>query len=234
MKILVVDDHPIVRDGLRRLLSGEPGFVLIDAATARDGLRRFREEPVDLVIVDINLKGMGGLELIRRLRLEAKDARILVFSVHADPIYAAAAIRAGAGGYLSKEASPDEIIAAIRRVGRGGSYIEQPIAQELALIAVRRGDDPPSRLGRRDLDLLRLLASGASLGEIARDLGLSYKTVANNCAQIKAKLGVTRTADLIRLAIETGLGAAPPAPLAPEPEPEPAEDAVAASTEVRS
>lgn len=207
MKVLIVDDHPIVHAGLRRLISVESDAQIREAATAKEALASFKEDRPDLVIMDLNLPGAGGLEMIRRLIIEDDAARILVFSVHDDSIHVARAFEAGALGYVTKNAPPDEISRAIFRVAAGHEYIEPDIAQELALLTVRasRGSlllHPFKDLTRRDLEILRLLGEGYSLLQIAAAIGLSYKTVANNCSHMKNKLGLARTADLIRVAIE--------------------------------
>ncbi len=207
MKILIVDDHPIVRAGLRRLLSIEPGAEIGEAANAKDALASYAQDRPDLVIMDLNLPGTGGLEAIRRLLLEDESARILVFSVHGDSIYAARAFEAGALGYVTKNAPPDQISLAIVRVAAGQNFIEPEIAQELALLSVQtpRGSSSRHRfkeLTGRDLEILRLLGEGCSLVQIADAIGLSYKTVANNCSAMKNKLGLARTADLVRVAVE--------------------------------
>lgn len=203
MKILIVDDHPIVRAGLKRMLGGDPRFELAEAADGKEALARCRQERPDLVILDLNLPGLGGLEVIKRMRLEAPERRILALSLHDDPIYAMRALQAGAAGYVSKNASPHEILEGIQRVAAGQSYVAPHLAQELALFSVRAPAHPLGELSRRDLEILRLLGEGRSLAEIADTLGLSYKTVANNCGAIKAKLGVQRTAELVRIAIES-------------------------------
>ena len=204
MKILLVDDHAIVRAGLRGLLATMSRTELVEAATGEDALALVRAARPDLVILDLNLPGIGGLELVRRLLAEDRTARLLVLSMHAEPLYAARAIEAGARGYLSKNAAPEELLRAVRKVAEGGRYIENDIAQELAVQTVS-ATSPLGQLADRDLEILRSLAEGRSMTEIAGALGLSYKTVANTCSQIKAKLGVARTADLIRVAIEMGV-----------------------------
>ncbi|MGH6836849.1 MAG: response regulator, partial [Methylocella sp.] len=156
---------------------------------------------------DLNLPGSGGLETIRRLKIEDNSARVLVFSVHDDSIHVARAFEAGALGYVTKNAPPDQISLAIFRVAAGQNYLEPDIAQELALLTVRTSrrpllSHPFNDLTRRDLEILRLLGEGYSLLRIADTIGLSYKTVANNCSHMKKKLGLARTADLIRVAIE--------------------------------
>ena len=176
MKILLVDDHVIVRSGLRNLLTSVSDTQISEAATGRDALLRLRQDRPDLVLLDLNLPGIGGLELLRRMLLEDKAARILVLSMHAEPLYAARAMELGARGYLSKNASADELLTAVRRVTEGGRYIENEIAQELALQTVSPGHGLQD-LTERDLEIMRLMAEGMSLAEIADALGIGYKTV---------------------------------------------------------
>jgi len=201
VKILVVDDHAIVRDGLSRLLMTDGDHEVKLAANGREALLLARSFRPALVILDLNLPGLGGLELLRRL-VQIEAGRILILSMHAEPLYARRSLEAGAHGYVSKNAAPDELLAAVRRVAAGGRYIEAEIAQALALGA---GAETLNALSPRELEIMRLLAAGSSLAEIAEALGASYKTIANTCTLIKSKLGVARTADLVRLAIETGV-----------------------------
>jgi two-component system invasion response regulator UvrY len=204
MKILLVDDHAVVRSGLRTLLTSTCDAQIFEAATGRDALLHMRQERPELVLLDLNLPGMGGLELLRRVLLEDPSVQILVLSMHAEPLYAARAIELGARGYLSKNASAEELLTAIRRIAEGGRYIENAIAQELALQKVSPGGGAQD-LTERDIEIMRLLAEGLSLTEIADALGIGYKTVANTCSHIKAKLGVARTNDLVRLAMTLGI-----------------------------
>lgn len=205
MKLLIVDDHPIVRSGLRRLLALEPDLNIRDAATGQEALAAFGEFTPDLVILDLNLPGMSGLEVIRRLRAVDAAARILVISIHDNPIYVTRILQAGAVGYVSKNAPPDQILEAIKRVAEGHTYIEHEIAQQLAVAKVRPSSHPLDELSPRDIEILRLLGDGRSLLQIADATGVSYKTVANHCTQLKAKLGAARTADLVRIAISHGI-----------------------------
>jgi two-component system, NarL family, invasion response regulator UvrY len=204
MKVLLVDDHSVVRSGLRALLTSVAEIHVSEAATGRDALLRLRLDRPDLVLLDLNLPGIGGLELLRRMLAEHPDVRILVLSMHAEPLYATRAMELGARGYLSKHASAEELLIAVRRTVEGGRYIENAIAQELALRAVSPGHGLPD-LTERDIEIMRLLAQGMGLAEIADALGIGYKTVANACSHIKAKLGVARTNDLIRLAMTLGI-----------------------------
>ncbi len=201
MKILVVDDHVIVREGVSRLLAAIERVEIVEAETTQDALAVFRREKPDVVVLDINLKGGSGLELLRRFRIEDPDTHVVIFSMYSDVVYATSARRAGAIGYVSKSASSDQLLTAVRRAARGESYVDTEIASELALTAFAP-QEPASQLTPRELEILRMLADGQSLSDIADRLGVAYKTVANTCTRIKEKLGVDRTADLIRFAIE--------------------------------
>ena len=204
MKILLVDDHVIVRSGLRTLLGSAMPATIFEASNGREALARLRQDRPELVLLDLNLPGMGGLELLRRMLVEDRAARILVLSMHAEPLYVSRAMALGARGYLSKNASAEELLVAVRRVAEGGRHIESEIAQEMALQSAASGHGLQD-LTERDLEIMRLLAEGKSLAEIADALGIGYKTAANACSQIKAKLGVTRTNDLVRLALTLGV-----------------------------
>ncbi|MEO1206393.1 MAG: response regulator transcription factor [Pseudomonadota bacterium] len=201
LKILLVDDHTVVRAGVRRLLETLPATQIFEAATGPETLALFRKEQPDVVLLDLNLQGVGGLDLLRRMILENKKARVIIFSMHAEPIYAARALKLGAKGYVTKSASADELMTAVKKVADGGHYIESDLAAKLA-IGQFSGEDPLHQLTTREVEILRLLGEGKSLSGIADTLGVSYKTIANTCSLIKNKLGVPRTADLIRLSIE--------------------------------
>lgn len=210
LKLLIVDDHPVVRAGLRRLLAAEDRVEIAEAASGQEAIGVFREFQPDLVILDLNLPGITGLEVLGRLRIENPKARVLVISMYDHPIYVARILEAGAQGYISKNAPPEQVLEAVRRVASGRSYVEPEMAQELALSNIRPSSDPLSQLSPRDIEILRLLADGNSLTEIAEAIGVSYKTVANQCTRLKAKLATTRMADLIRVAISSGLGRGEP------------------------
>jgi DNA-binding NarL/FixJ family response regulator len=204
MNILIVDDHAIVRAGLRRLLRGLFDGEVLEAATGREALVLARGRPLDLVLLDMNLPELGGLELLSRLATVAPDLPVLVLSMHAEPLYVTRAMDAGARGYVSKNVAPEELVNAIKQVASGGRYVEGELAQALVLNPAP-AIDSLEQLTPRDLEIVRLLARGRSLSEIADALGLAYKTIANTCTQIKAKLGVNRTADLVRVALEAGI-----------------------------
>jgi two-component system invasion response regulator UvrY len=206
MRILVVDDHAVVRHGLRRLLSPMDEHVIAEAEEGREALTLASEFRPDVIILDLNLPGLGGFELLRRLA-EAGQGRVVVLSMHAEARFARRAMAAGAYGYVSKNAPPEELVTAVQRVSQGARYVDNELAQALALDPSGEGD--PQNVGAlsiREMEILRLLAHGSSLERIAAELGVSYKTVANNCADIKSKLGVSRTIDLVRLAIDISAG----------------------------
>ncbi len=205
MRVLIVDDHVVVRQGVRGLLASLAGVAVDEASTSHEALTSFRKHRPDVVLLDLNLPGSSGLELLRRLLLEDKAARVLVLSMHAEAIYVTRALRAGARGYVSKGAAADELVAAVCKVAAGGQYIERELAAEVVL-ARYPADDPLQQLTTREVDILRLLGEGKSLGMIATALGVTYKTIANSCSAIKGKLGVQRTADLIRLSLDMRKG----------------------------
>lgn len=205
MKVLIVDDHPIVRAGLRRLLATEPGIEIREATDSRQALSLYREQRPTLVILDLNLPGLGGLEALRRLKATDPEARILVLSMHDDETHVTRALQAGAMGYVTKNAPPEELREAIERVANGRTYVEREIAEALVFASLRSPMDPLRDLSSRDLEILRLLAQGRTLPQIADTLGIGYKTAANNCSRIKAKLGAASTAELILIAIRSGL-----------------------------
>lgn len=205
MKILIVEDHPIVRSGLRRLLAAEAAEEIQEAASGKEALSIFRAWRPTLVILDLNLPGMGGLEVIERLKVADPNARVLVLSMHDDPMHVTRALQAGATGYVTKNARPNEIIEAVRRVAGGRTYVEHSIAEELVFLNIQTRAQPLTDLSPRELEVLRLLAEGCSLSQIADTIGVSHKTAANSCSRIKAKLGAVTTADLIRIALRSGL-----------------------------
>ena len=203
-RILVVDDHSVVRTGIRKLLAEIPDAAISDVASGEEALKLCGTTAFDLVILDLNLPGVGGLELVKRLLRGNPRLQILVFSLHTEAIYATRAIETGARGFVSKNAPAEELLSAVRTVLAGGVAIEKDIAKEIADHGVI-ADAYLRPLTQRDLEIVRLLVSGKSLAQIADTLGVAYKTVANTLSMIKEKLGVDSTADLIRLAISRGL-----------------------------
>lgn len=200
MRVLLVEDHPMVRDGLKRLLAALPDAVVAEAASGQEAIAEVRAERPELVILDLNLPDVGGLELMRRLAREGSSAPVLILSMHAEPVYAVRALEAGAGGYVSKSAPRAELLEAIRTVAAGGRYVEARIAQ--AIVLKTSDDNAFDKLSARELEILRLIAEGQSVGDIAKRLGVAHRTAANACTQLKAKLGLERMSDLVRTAVE--------------------------------
>lgn len=206
IRILLVDDHAVVREGYRRLLERRADLrIEAEAASAEEALQRLREFVPDLTILDLSLPNMGGIELTRRILQRQPDARILAFSMHRDPLFAAQAIRAGALGYVTKSSSPDVLIQAVYKVARNEKVLSPDIAPEMALILLQGESNPAEELNPREFEILRLLLGGLGVEEIGNILNISPKTVQNVHYQIKAKLGVKTDIELARLAMKLKL-----------------------------
>jgi len=209
-RLLLVDDHAIVRAGYRHLLERQDRFTVIgEAATADEAYAMFRGLHPDVVITDLAMPGSSGLEAIQRILRADAAARVLVFSMHVSPDLALAAMRAGALGYVTKSSPPDVLLRAIADVLAGRKVLSPDIAQALALARLSRRRRPLEDLTPREFDVLCMLVSPASVHEIAQRLHLSTKTVHNLHYQIKNKLGVDSDIELTRLAMSWGLDLAP-------------------------
>ncbi len=205
MRILIVDDHPIVASGCRALLAGTRDVTILEASDAESGERAFVTQRPDVCIVDINLPGVSGFELARRIMIRDGAARIIMFSMNDDPIFAARAIEAGAKGYVSKSGDPGDLIEAIRKVGEGGVFLPPAIAQRIAFGGPEFSENRLAKLTAREIEILRLLGAGKSLSEIAWLVHSSYKTVANTSSGMRQKLGLRSSSELVRFAIENRL-----------------------------
>jgi two-component system, NarL family, invasion response regulator UvrY len=203
-QVLVVEDHAIVRAGIRRLLGERGDIEVSEAATGEAALVDIAVRTFALIILDLNLPGLAGLELLRRIIRQARGVPVLVFSQHTEAIYATRALETGARGFVSKNADPEELLDAVETILSGGTAIEKDVAAEMALHDLAE-DAYLKPLTERDLEILRLLSAGDSLAEIADKLGIAYKTVANTLGRIKEKLGVGQTSELIRIAVGRGL-----------------------------
>jgi DNA-binding NarL/FixJ family response regulator len=206
VRVLLVDDHAVVREGYRRLLERTPEIeVVAEAATGEDAYRVFCELNPDVVVMDINLPGMSGIEAARRMLAREPDARILVFSMHEDALFGSRALQAGARGYVTKASAPEVLVEAVKAVSAGRLYISHDMAQELALQTVPGQDLPLNALSPREFEVFRLLAEGKSVADIARILSLSQKTVANYQSLIKQKLEADTSAQMVWIALTRGL-----------------------------
>ena len=205
-RLLLVDDHAIVREGYRRLLEIRPDLRIVgEAGTARDALEQFRVLEPDVLVLDLGLPDMGGVELIRRLVQRDERVRILVFTMHQEPLFATQALRAGALGYVTKSSPPAVLVEAVYKVAERRQVISPDIAPELALALIDRPREPLAELAPREFEILRLLLDGCSAEEIGERLSISSKTVQNCHYQIKSKLGVRSDIELTRLALRLGL-----------------------------
>jgi two-component system invasion response regulator UvrY len=205
MRVLIADDHPIVASGCRTVLADEPEIVLLEASDAESAERVFLAERPDICVVDINLPTVSGFELARRILAHDASARIIMFSMNDDPVFVTRAIEIGAKGYVSKTGDPHDLVEAIREVGKGGAYLPSAIARSIAFAGPDVAKSPLSKLNSREMEILRLLSSGKSLSEIAWLVHSPYKTVANTSSIIRQKLGVRTSAEMVRLAIESGV-----------------------------
>jgi two-component system invasion response regulator UvrY len=202
--VLIIDDHPIVLQGCRRILSDAGVGSVLEARDLVSGYRLFRRQHPDVVVIDLAIKrdGLGGLPLIKRIRTHDPRTRILVFSMHSDPIIVARALEAGANGYMLKDTSSDEFLKAFEQVRAGHAYLANEIAMQVALVQTGVHRNPLADLTPRELQTLALLAEGKPYGQIAETLNVSYKTVANQCSQLKHKMGARSLSELIRFAVQ--------------------------------
>ena len=202
--VLVIDDHPIVLQGCRRMLEDAGVESILEAQDAVTGYKLCRRHRPDVAIVDLAMQesGLGGLQLIRRIRTHDPRVRILVFSMHSDPILAARALEAGACGYVLKDTSSEDFLKAFRTVVAGGPYLSHELAVQVALVRTEARKNPLDKLTPRELQTLSLLAKGKPYGHIADELNVSYKTVVNVSSQLKHKLDARNLPELIRTAVQ--------------------------------
>lgn len=206
ISILLVDDHPVVREGYRRLLERQPGFtVCAEAEDASGAYQAYKDNKPDIVIMDVGLQGASGLEALRRIREWDKDARILVFTMHQSAAYALKAFETGASGYITKGNQPAELIKAVDIVARGGRFVSDDVSKAIAAETLSGDKRVIDGLAPRETEILRLLAAGRSSEEIAELLHLSHKTVRNHHYAIKRKIGARNDAHLVWLAVNAGL-----------------------------
>ncbi len=204
MKVLIIDDHPIVIQGCRRLLEDMNVEEVLVASTLSEGFRIYRQKKPDMIIVDLSRQSgaLGGLSFIRRLRVHDERTPILVLSMHSDRMIVSRALEVGANGYLLKDTSSEEFAKAFRRVRDGQPYLNHELASQIAFMEARGERNPLGRMTFRELQTISLIAEGKPYNEIAEELHVSYKTVVNTCAQLKSKLGARSLPELMRIAIQ--------------------------------
>jgi len=207
IRIFIADDHPIVRQGLRRIVEADAGMVISgEAAGAAALLAALETAATDLVLLDVSMPGGLFIETLKELRTRHPTIRVLALSVHPEDEWAVRALRAGASGYLTKDHSPDQLLEAIRRVYRGGKYVSPTLAEQLAKQLDVGGQRPPHELlSDREFEVMRRLGSGLTVSQIAGELALSAKTVSTYRTRILEKMAVATNADLVRYAARYGL-----------------------------
>lgn len=207
LRILIVDDHAVLREGLARILAATgDAWVVHEAGDGFQALEALRRERADVVIADLSMPGMSGLDLIRRVRDEFGRLPVLVLSMHAEEQYAMRAFKAGANGYLTKDHASAEVVNAVRKVAAGGAYVSADLAERVVLeLTGSVGTARHAQLSDRELDVLRRLVAGQRPTDIARALHLSVKTVSTHKTRIQEKLQLPTLADLVRYGLEHGL-----------------------------
>ncbi len=205
-RILIVDDHPVVLSGCRALFAGDSSIRIDQASDAKSGHRAFSQKKPDVTVIDINLPDVSGFELMRRIRKDDPDAKIIMFSMNDDPAFVVRAVEMGAQGYVSKGDDPRLFVKAVRKVVAGEQFITPQLAEAVTFSSAAIKANPVSQMTPRELEILRLLGRGDKIVEVADALDISYKTVANTTSLLKQKLGAKNHSDLIRIAVEMGLG----------------------------
>lgn len=202
---LIIDDHPIVRKGIRQILEELPGEVFItEAGSAAEGMKKFREADYDIILLDINLPGRSGLDVISDLKQIRKEVYILIISMYPEEQYAIRAMRSGASGYLTKESAPDELLLAVKKILNGGRYITQSLAEQI-FETIEQSGPPHQSLSNREFEVMIQIAKGKSIREIAALLALSEKTISTYKLRVLEKMNLQSNADIIKYALHNKL-----------------------------
>jgi DNA-binding NarL/FixJ family response regulator len=207
MRVLIVDDHPVVRRGVRELLDDElPGAAFVECDTGEAAVSKIEEEAFDVALLDLSMPGRGGLDALKEIRTRRPRLPVLVHSHHAEHQYAIRAIRAGARGYITKDTAPEELVRAVREVVAGRRYLTPGVAAQIASAISSDPDaEPHDSLSDRELQVLRMMALGKTVRDIARELNLSDKTISTYRTRVLEKLELRTTADLMRYAMKANL-----------------------------
>ncbi|MBK8163170.1 MAG: response regulator transcription factor [Gammaproteobacteria bacterium] len=211
IKVLIADDHPVIRQGLHQILSDHAEeFIIGEAENSLDTLRQVRNGHWDVVVLDINMPGKSGLDALKQIRNEKPQTQVLVFTMYPEDHYGLRALKAGAAGYLTKVCAPDTLTSAILRVARGGRYITQSLAEKLASVLDSDYDRPPHEvLTDREFQIFNLLAAGKTVSEIAAVLALSVKTISTHRTKILTKMNLRNNAELMHYFMRNGLDGSP-------------------------
>jgi len=204
LKILIADDHAIVREGLKQILADTPDMVVAgEAATGQQVLEMIRNKEWDLVLLDITMPGINGLDALKQLKKEKPHLPVLMLSMHPEEQYAVRAIKSGVAGYLTKESAPVELITAIRKVARGGKYVSRSLSEKLIEYIETDTDKPPHELlSDREFQVVMMIAGGKTVTQIADELALSVKTISTNRTRALRKMGMKNNAELTYYALK--------------------------------
>jgi DNA-binding NarL/FixJ family response regulator len=206
VRVVVVDDHAVVREGLKRIISENPNMTVAgEASGGNEALELVRQTACDVLVLDITMPDKNGMDVLKQIRTESPRLPVLILSMHSEDQYAVRLLRAGAAGYLSKETAPVKLVEAIRKVVRGGKYVSPGLAEKLVFDLDKDAKLPHELLSDREYQVLCMIASGKTVGIIATDLSLSVKTVSTYRARILEKLEMANNAEITRYAIKAGL-----------------------------
>jgi DNA-binding NarL/FixJ family response regulator len=207
IKILIADDHAIVREGLKRIIDETSDMVVAgEAADGQEALNLVLKEDLDVVLLDIAMPGRGGMDALKQLKLDKPALPVLVLSMYSEEQYAIRALKAGASGYMTKESAPEELIGAIRQVSNGGKYVSPSLAEKLAFHLAPGGEKPPHEmLSDREYQVMCMIASGKTVKEIAEELSLSVKTISTNRTRLLRKMAMKNNSEITYYAVKEGL-----------------------------
>lgn len=206
IRVILVDDHNVVRSGLRRLLElGGDVEVVAEANSGEQACDIYNQFQPDVLVMDLSMPGIGGLEALRRILSVAPKAKVVIFTMHENAVFATQALSTGARGYVAKSSFADDLLLAVREAAAGRTYISPNIAQKIVLQSISGEHDPMQRLSPREFEVFRLLAEGLSIDDIAGTLNISQKTTANYQTLLKQKLGISNAVELVRLALRHGV-----------------------------
>lgn len=204
-KVMIADDHAMLRQGLRTLLEQAQHQVMPDALTGEEACLLVEKNHPELLILDLDMPGIGGLETLKRILHRKPQMRVLIFSMHDDCIYATRAIQAGARGYVTKTEPPEIVLEAVQKILKGGRYINNELAQNLSIYHLESQENPIQKLSPREFEVFRRIAQGEALAVIAKGMHIGYKTVANIQTSVRQKLGVETTGQLVHIAVRFGV-----------------------------
>jgi two-component system, NarL family, invasion response regulator UvrY len=206
VKLLLVDDHAIVREGLKRILDGEPGMIVAgEAGDSFEAIQQIRKQHFDIVLLDISMPGKNGLDVLKMIKAEKPHTRVLILSMFPEDQYAVRVLKAGASGYLTKESAPKELVSAIRKVSDGGTYVSTSLAEQLAGELTQPSGSLHETLSDREFAVLRMIAVGRSPTQIADELQLSIKTISTYRSRILTKMNLQNNAELTHYALKNNL-----------------------------